>query len=215
MTLYHRPDSIASMEMQLRNLDHHVSREQLVDQNWKEKFQQKKFRYIKEKAPLMDLQFADSKKQKDKKISLVQKLFGRSQESKFLLNKFKKDIRVLPQEFSIDRLKNYAKVVKDLPHADPIYQQQAKCNLKFQKKFMELEDVVHFREQPLLPHISRTKNTLDTAPSRFLDASTSRRESTLTDREPLPVSVLSQEQKDTISSQSSYLLTLNCNKTFH
>jgi len=44
----------------------------------------------------MDMQFADSKKQKDRKISLVQKLFGSSQESKFLLRKFQKDIRVLP-----------------------------------------------------------------------------------------------------------------------
>jgi hypothetical protein len=81
---------------------------------------------------MMDMQFADSRTEKDKKISLVQKLLGGSRESKFLIGKFKKEIRVLPQEFSIDRLKNYSKVVKDqLPYADPIYLQQAKVNLKF------------------------------------------------------------------------------------
>ena len=44
----------------------------------------------------MDIQFTDSKTEKDKKISLVQRLLGGSRESKFLIRKFKKEIRVLP-----------------------------------------------------------------------------------------------------------------------
>ena len=54
----------------------------------------------------MELQFENTKVFKDKKVNIISKLFGKSKESKEVIENFKSMIRVLPQEFSLEKLRN-------------------------------------------------------------------------------------------------------------
>lgn len=56
--------------------------------------------------PTMELQFENTKVFKDKKVNIISKLFGKSKESKEVIENFKSMIRVLPQEFSLEKLRN-------------------------------------------------------------------------------------------------------------
>lgn len=60
-----------------------------------------------------------------------------------MINGYKKTIKVTPEEFSVDKIKNFQRVVKNqLGHPDPVYTDQARVNVKYQKKLMELENVI-------------------------------------------------------------------------
>lgn len=48
----------------------------------------------------------------------------------------------MPEEFKLSSFENYRSVLKNYEKADPLYQAQAKVNVRYQKKLIELEDIV-------------------------------------------------------------------------
>ena len=71
-----------------------------------------------------------------------------------------------PEEFSVNKIRNFQRVVKSqLGHPDPVYRDQARVNVKYHKKLMELEDVITVGRQSavednvMLPDLSYAKDT--------------------------------------------------------